>query len=1127
MKRITWQIGFWLALAVCNATATPAPSRPQFDWSTYLGGGTDDYINDLIRDSAGNLIVVGETFSPNWIVGGFDTVYAGSRDAFVAKYDPTGTTLLWSSYLGSGSDDTGSGVATDSLGNVFVIGSTRSRYWTANTNFVGTNAMISTNYHDNGLQDAFVAKLDPNGNHVWSAFLGGNDWDSGWAITADSEGNAIAVGETKSGQWVSKGSKTNYLGGTDAFVVKLAGQTGSNIWSTYLGGSSADAAWGVTTDGSTNIFVTGYTRSGGWAKGTPGNKYFGTNINGGSDAFLAKFNSAGSNVWATYMGGNQDDNGHRVAVDATGNIVVSGDTLSSGWVTNGYDTIYNGGRDAFVAMFNGNGAHQWSTYLGGRYDEYGTGVALDSAANVFVTGWTRSAGWVNGGFDTTFNVIDNLYSNSTVVAGFDKIYTNNSEGFVVKLNSLGQPQWSSYLGGVQQDAGTGLVLDGAGAIFVAGWTTSSNWATGGFDTTHNGGVDGFIARLHEVAPTCVSNLPAPATICVYSNNSFTPTLSWMPVTDAVGYVVRISATNCAAAPFYVSPALDSNAVSFSVPAYAGLLDRQFCFWQVKALGDGVTVCDSAWSSCCQFTNNVTDRGGPSISFDGTVPNTVYTNPITIRGRASDGSGVASVLYQLTYGLVQTNLWQEAITTNSWTNWWISAPLAFATNSVRVIAIDKIGNVSQQMNVNINYHVTNLLTLITNTIPFYSNTQNRITRNNFPPNTNGLILGVSYRVTAEPANGWLFSNWVGSITSTNRTLDFIMQPGMILQANFVTNPFIAMKGNYNGLFYPSDVPVMGSNSGAFSLSLSDKGTYSGRLLLAGMSLGFSGGFPPSGEMVTNIVIAQPGRELLPIDMKLNALFGQGMVTGQISTLDFWTRQTSWVAQAVAFVATTTNNHPLAGKYTLVSDGSPDPTNAPAGHTAAAVTINANGSVSVSGSMADGSGLNQGTALGANGWWPLYQSLNSGRGVFLGWMSPNTNAPALWGKLPVRNDRYYSNGFSLLSTTLVARYVSPAAGQNAVKWTNGLAIIGGGNLESATNQIQISNNVVRVLGGSISNLTLTLSTANGTFSGSFRHPVSRQTANVRGSLVQDPAQSLPSGGWFLGTNQSGFIRLVPQP
>jgi hypothetical protein len=294
-------------------------------WSTYLGGSSRESGSGIAVDAAGNALVAGSTYSPGWVSGGFDTSFDGRSDAFVAKLSPAGG-HLWSTYLGGSSHEFGSGIAVDAAGNALVKGRTRSPGWVSggyDTTFNG------------GDKDAFVAKLSPSGDHLWSTYLGGSFEDQGFGgIAVDAAGNALVVGWTYSPGWVSGGFDTSLDGESDAFVAKLSA-TGGHLWSTYLGGTERDRGFGIAVDGAGNALVTGTTHSPGWVSGG-----FDTSLDGESDAFVARITegptddsyepdnsllaphdlSAYEGEWLNTIDGpgvQRDEDWHRVEIPAT------------------------------------------------------------------------------------------------------------------------------------------------------------------------------------------------------------------------------------------------------------------------------------------------------------------------------------------------------------------------------------------------------------------------------------------------------------------------------------------------------------------------------------------------------------------------------------------------------------------------------------------------------------------------------------------------------------------------------------------------------------------------------------------------------------------------------------------
>jgi hypothetical protein len=450
---------------------------PDLAWSTYLGGSA----HDIAVDTMDNVYVTGSTNSSGWTSGGFDTTYnGGDSDAFVIKLSSSGA-HVWSTYLGGSNDDWGYGIGVDGSGNVYATGHTTSAGWTSggfDTTYSGDDYFPDASVPKG---DAFVVKLNSAGNHLWSTYLGGSEGaDAGTGVGVDAVGNIYAVGITQSSGWTSGGFDTTYNGGEyDIFVAKLS-SSGAHLWSTYLGGSDHDSGGGIAVDASGGVYVTGSTQSSDWASGG-----FDTTYGGSIDAFVAKLSSSGAQLWSTYLGGSDYDAGNGIAVGASGTVYVTGSTESSGWTSGGFDTTYNGGAsDAFVIKLSSSGVHLWSTYLGGsNYPDDGSGIAVDTSANVYVTGSTQSSDWASGGFDTT--------------------YGGSIDAFVAKLSSSGTYFWSTYLGGSAYDYGDSIAVDALGNVCVAGPTDSSGWISGGFDTNYDSGDAGFVAKITgdpDIAP---------------------------------------------------------------------------------------------------------------------------------------------------------------------------------------------------------------------------------------------------------------------------------------------------------------------------------------------------------------------------------------------------------------------------------------------------------------------------------------------------------------------------------------------------------------------------------------------------------------------------------------------------
>jgi len=404
-------------------------------YSTYLGGSSADYGNGIAVDSSGSAYVVGATQSTDFPTtsGAFQTTCGGNAcaegwaDAFVTKLNASGSALVYSTYLGGSSTDYGNGIAVDSSGNAYVVGTTTSN------DFPTMNPLQPT-YGGGGNGDAFVTKLNPAGSAlVYSTYLGGSDSDDGYGIALDGAGDAYVTGMTYSTDFPTMNPlQASNAGGYDTFVAMLNSSGSGLIYSTYLGGSVDDLGDSIVVDSSGNAYVTGVTTSNDFPT-TPG--AFQTTCSGNdcvtwSDAFVAKLNPSGSAlVYSTYLGGSGADAVSCIAIDSSGNAYVVGTTTSNDFPTmNPLQPTFGGGyQDSFVTKLNSSGsALVYSTYLGGTGNDRGSGIAVDSADNAHVTGTTSSTNFPTmnplqqtyggGQYDTFVAKIGSALSSATTIA---------------------------------------------------------------------------------------------------------------------------------------------------------------------------------------------------------------------------------------------------------------------------------------------------------------------------------------------------------------------------------------------------------------------------------------------------------------------------------------------------------------------------------------------------------------------------------------------------------------------------------------------------------------------------------------------------------------------------------------
>ncbi len=356
------------------------------EYSTYLGGTDDDEGNDIAVDAQGNAYVTGFTGSTDFpTMNPRQANNGGFNDVFVAKLNPAGSDLVYSTYLGGTEEDGGAGIAVDASGAAYVTGFARS------SNFPTANPVQPANAGP-GLRDAFVAKLNPAGSAlVYSTYLGGSSGDEGRDIALDAAGNVYVAGQTFSTNFRSANPLQPQSGGgsSDAFVAKLNAAGAALVYSTYLGGSSGDEGEGIAADSSGNAYVTGRTDS----VNFPTKNAFQGTKKAGTDAFVAKLNPDGSDkVYSTFLGGDSSDYGNGIAADASGNVGVMGSTESANFpMVSPLQALSGGDDDVFVTKLNTSGsALLFSSYLGGSGEDLGLALALDSTGSVFVTGETKS-----------------------------------------------------------------------------------------------------------------------------------------------------------------------------------------------------------------------------------------------------------------------------------------------------------------------------------------------------------------------------------------------------------------------------------------------------------------------------------------------------------------------------------------------------------------------------------------------------------------------------------------------------------------------------------------------------------------------------------------------------------------
>jgi Beta-propeller repeat/Domain of unknown function DUF11 len=542
---------------------------PTLTYSTYLGGSGDEAcsviapitINGIAApppscpaiavDAASNAYVAGSTKSVNFpqTTGEYQPALAqgATANAFIAKFNPTGT-LLFATYLGGNGTDYPTGVAVDSGFDVIVAGTTSS----ANFPTHGTNTAFQATPLSGG-KHVFVSKLDPSGKTLlYSTYLSGNNVDLAAGLALDPGGNAYVTGTTASNE-VETGFPSTVgsyqpapaaVGTIQFFMTKInpnLSGTSSVPYSTYFGGASPSGAAGVAVgggiavDGTSNVYITGGTNF----TDLPVLNAFQATNKGGLDTFVAKFNPAGVTgtqlVYSTYLGGSGDDVGYGIAVDTTGDAYVTGSTSSTDFNTTGttgqtlstaLQSTNGGGTDAFIAKLGipctGTSCTTFTiplnyfTYLGGAGTDVGNAITVDNNGGARVAGWTNSSN-----FPIVGSPLQSTYQGGTSDGFFGSIDT------IATCTPIGNPSCvststTSYFGGPNADFGTGVAIDQQSSSYLTGETASSS----GFpllnpSQSFGGATDAFVSKLSPVLNLTMPNPnPSPLVVGMGSQVSF-------------------------------------------------------------------------------------------------------------------------------------------------------------------------------------------------------------------------------------------------------------------------------------------------------------------------------------------------------------------------------------------------------------------------------------------------------------------------------------------------------------------------------------------------------------------------------------------------------------------------------
>lgn len=424
LKKIACLVAVALVIVV---SSTRAETPYEIDWMAQLGSDNTEYSYSIAVDSSGN------TFISGFTKGLLGSQSYGDYDAFLAKYNTSGT-LLWKEQLGTSEYDQCRSVTVDSFGNAFITGYTK--------------GVLDNDGHVNvGGYDAFLAKYNvssdtTSGAPLWIRQWGSNVDDSCRSVAVDAAGNAFIAGYTQGALYGSS------AGGTDAFLAKFD-TSGTPVWEVQMGTGFTDYCESVAVDASGNVFIGGST-----------NGVMGVSNAGGYDAFLAKYDASGTLTWTVQLGSSADDKCESVAVDASGNVFVAGSTKGN------LDGTNAGGTDAFLAKYDTSGELLWKEQWGTSKSDTGYSVAVDADGNAFLAGLSSRSG----------------------PAG-------NSEAFLAMYDASGEQLWVEQLGELgssRRDYCYSAVVDADGNAFIGGY------AQGSLCGPSAGSYDAFLIKFSPV-----------------------------------------------------------------------------------------------------------------------------------------------------------------------------------------------------------------------------------------------------------------------------------------------------------------------------------------------------------------------------------------------------------------------------------------------------------------------------------------------------------------------------------------------------------------------------------------------------------------------------------------------------
>lgn len=465
------------------------------NWSTFLGKNNSDDIKSVTRDNNGNYYIIMQTNSKGLPVnnGLIHDTLKGFYDAYLAKLDSCGG-FIWGTYIGTPGFDSGEKICLCKDGNIAFCGYTQS-----NGLPVSAGAFQNT---FNGQNDAFIGKINPNGQLLWLSYFGSSGSDIAYEILCDTTGNLLLGGTSTSNTLYTTSSsfQMTMAGNTDAFIARFSA-AGQLKWCTFYGGNGSEDIHALATDIHGNVIGSGGTFSFNLST-SPGCQQSVKDI--GMDAYLIKLDSNGVRVFSTFFGGNGQDDAYGLATDNTANIYMSGQTASTNFsvTANAFQPQLSGLADTYFARFTPLGVLNYCSLLGGSDYDFINKMSYCNGY-LYLTGHTAS---------TDFPIINNTLYNTLL---------GSANILLIKYHTNGAPVTTAYFGGNSFDAGNDIIAHG-NTICFTGKSSSLNYPVsfGAAQNTHGGQDDGVITRMTfppQVLITTVEDISIPTQLTPYPN----------------------------------------------------------------------------------------------------------------------------------------------------------------------------------------------------------------------------------------------------------------------------------------------------------------------------------------------------------------------------------------------------------------------------------------------------------------------------------------------------------------------------------------------------------------------------------------------------------------------------------